>query len=260
MNTNQKKYTAFMESVCKEFNCPEMLPALNAGFKAFCESTMVDLPGVKTKLTRTMFGKPYTKSTGEDHWTSPTGVPAAVEQVNDLASALRAEGITPINVDAEHNSVTCKTNNGFEVKITFEPYERMTVSVSNPALKYDLEQNRALFKNGKFTEDSDDALDFAKSWLKEIEDMANELDFPIAYHYGHDDVCIGKWHTIPLELRKYIPDAIRAAGDERREEAKAQNIETFEDRMRRHGNVVEPWDRADEPRTRAQYLADNPDD
>ena len=38
MNTNQKKYTAFMESVCKEFNCPEMIPALNAGFKAFCES------------------------------------------------------------------------------------------------------------------------------------------------------------------------------------------------------------------------------
>ena len=39
MNTNQKKYTAFMESVCKEFNCPEMLPALNAGFKAFCEAS-----------------------------------------------------------------------------------------------------------------------------------------------------------------------------------------------------------------------------
>ena len=38
MNTNQKKYTAFMESVCKEFNHPEMLPALNAGFKAFCEA------------------------------------------------------------------------------------------------------------------------------------------------------------------------------------------------------------------------------
>ena len=28
-----------MESVCKEFNCPEMLPALNAGFKAFCEAS-----------------------------------------------------------------------------------------------------------------------------------------------------------------------------------------------------------------------------
>ena len=38
MNTNQKKYTAFMESVCKEFNCPEAIPALNAGFKAFCEA------------------------------------------------------------------------------------------------------------------------------------------------------------------------------------------------------------------------------
>lgn len=39
MTKNQQKYTAFMESVCKEFNCPEMLPALNAGFKAFCEAT-----------------------------------------------------------------------------------------------------------------------------------------------------------------------------------------------------------------------------
>ena len=38
MNTNQKKYTAFMESVCKEFNCPEMLPVLKDGFKAFCEA------------------------------------------------------------------------------------------------------------------------------------------------------------------------------------------------------------------------------
>ena len=38
MNTRQKKYTAFMESVCKEFNCPEMLPVLKDGFKAFCEA------------------------------------------------------------------------------------------------------------------------------------------------------------------------------------------------------------------------------
>ena len=42
MNTKQKKYTAFMESVCKEFNCPEMFPALNAGFKAFCEAYDID--------------------------------------------------------------------------------------------------------------------------------------------------------------------------------------------------------------------------
>lgn len=39
MTKNQQKYTAFMESVCKEFNCPEMLPVLNAGFKAFCEAS-----------------------------------------------------------------------------------------------------------------------------------------------------------------------------------------------------------------------------
>jgi hypothetical protein len=37
MNTNQKKYTAFMESVCKEFNCHEAFPALKEGFEAFCQ-------------------------------------------------------------------------------------------------------------------------------------------------------------------------------------------------------------------------------
>lgn len=38
MNTNQKKYTAFMESVCKEFNCLNALPALQKGFEALCEA------------------------------------------------------------------------------------------------------------------------------------------------------------------------------------------------------------------------------
>ena len=38
MNKNQQKYTAFMESVCKQFDHPEMLPALKEGFKAFCEA------------------------------------------------------------------------------------------------------------------------------------------------------------------------------------------------------------------------------
>ena len=38
MNKNQQKYTAFMESVCKEFNRAEMLPALKEGFRAFCEA------------------------------------------------------------------------------------------------------------------------------------------------------------------------------------------------------------------------------
>ena len=39
MNTYQKSYTAFMESVCNKFNCPDALPALKEGFKAFCETT-----------------------------------------------------------------------------------------------------------------------------------------------------------------------------------------------------------------------------
>lgn len=38
MNTYQKSYTAFMESVCDKFNCPDALPALKEGFKAFCET------------------------------------------------------------------------------------------------------------------------------------------------------------------------------------------------------------------------------
>ena len=39
MNYNQKKiYTAFMESVCKEFKCMPALPALKEGFRALCES------------------------------------------------------------------------------------------------------------------------------------------------------------------------------------------------------------------------------
>lgn len=42
MNIYQKEYTAFMESVCKQFNCCEALPALKEGFKALCESTYVD--------------------------------------------------------------------------------------------------------------------------------------------------------------------------------------------------------------------------
>ena len=38
MNKQQKTYTAFIESVCNKFNCPEMAPALKEGFKSFCEA------------------------------------------------------------------------------------------------------------------------------------------------------------------------------------------------------------------------------
>lgn len=42
MNTYQKSYTAFMESVCKQFNCTDALPALKEGFEALCEATNPD--------------------------------------------------------------------------------------------------------------------------------------------------------------------------------------------------------------------------
>lgn len=38
MNTNQKEYMIFMESVCKALNCREALPPLKEGFKALCEA------------------------------------------------------------------------------------------------------------------------------------------------------------------------------------------------------------------------------
>ena len=38
MNKQQKTYTAFIESICKKFNRPEMAPALEEGFRAFCEA------------------------------------------------------------------------------------------------------------------------------------------------------------------------------------------------------------------------------
>lgn len=39
MDYPQKKiYTAFMESVCTQFNCMNAFPALNEGFSALCEA------------------------------------------------------------------------------------------------------------------------------------------------------------------------------------------------------------------------------
>ena len=39
MNKQQKTYSAFIESICNKFNCPEMAPALKEGFQAFCEAS-----------------------------------------------------------------------------------------------------------------------------------------------------------------------------------------------------------------------------
>lgn len=38
MNKQQKTYSAFIESICNKFNCPEMTPALKEGFQAYCEA------------------------------------------------------------------------------------------------------------------------------------------------------------------------------------------------------------------------------
>lgn len=46
MDYRQKKiYTAFMESVCNEFNCMQALPALKEGFRALCEAVGGDNKG-----------------------------------------------------------------------------------------------------------------------------------------------------------------------------------------------------------------------
>lgn len=46
-----------MENVCKEFNCPEMLPALNAGFKAFCEAYTSPVASHYSRLSNYKFSK-----------------------------------------------------------------------------------------------------------------------------------------------------------------------------------------------------------
>ena len=45
MTNSQKKYTAFLESVCNKFSCPEAIPALKEGFRAFCEAAFCEGTG-----------------------------------------------------------------------------------------------------------------------------------------------------------------------------------------------------------------------
>ncbi len=82
MNTNQQKYTAFMESVCKEFNCPEMLPALTAGFKAFCEAVDTDVTGALNYVTNEL-----NRALPSDMCINPSGSP----NPNTLEVALKGE-------------------------------------------------------------------------------------------------------------------------------------------------------------------------
>lgn len=183
MNKNQHKYTAFMESVCKEFNCPEMLPALNAGFKAFCEATVADLP---TTLTRTVNGGTYQKHGGEDTWFSENGDTFGTDQVQRIHDNLQASGIQVKSTNPVKNSITCLTNNGFEVVFTIDPSKKLIVRVKDGLLATELEDRRKLFTNGKYIEDLEwkvpsskgdgsfqtkvrDPLNIIKTWLRDID-------------------------------------------------------------------------------------------
>ena len=42
MNDMQKRYEAFMESICTKYKCEDALPALREGFGALCESSWLD--------------------------------------------------------------------------------------------------------------------------------------------------------------------------------------------------------------------------
>ena len=55
MNTYQKSYTAFMESVCKQFNCTDALPTLKEGFEALCEATTSDWENQMREFYREKF-------------------------------------------------------------------------------------------------------------------------------------------------------------------------------------------------------------
>ena len=54
MNTYQKSYTAFMESVCKQFNCTDALPTLKEGFETLCEATTSDWENQMREYDRQM--------------------------------------------------------------------------------------------------------------------------------------------------------------------------------------------------------------
>lgn len=103
MNTNQKKYTAFMESVCKEFNCPEMLPALNAGFKAFCEAAETGVTGALNYVTSALKNAlPADMSINPVGSPSPNTLEVAAMKGDRYGQALGFIEVHPENVVVYH--------------------------------------------------------------------------------------------------------------------------------------------------------------
>lgn len=80
MNTYQKSYAAFMESVCNQFNCRKALPALKEGFKAFCEATVqLGEPGVQSEFLNKVGTNIFEALTS-------VGIVADDDQVSELIS------------------------------------------------------------------------------------------------------------------------------------------------------------------------------
>lgn len=97
MNTYQKSYTAFMESVCNKFNCREAFPTLKEGFKAFCEASSIKSNDNKMGYA---FRKDRFENTG---WVScvdedkPIPYREFVEFHDRMMSAPDAGQITPVH-------------------------------------------------------------------------------------------------------------------------------------------------------------------
>ena len=108
MNANQKKYTAFMESVCKQFNHPEMLPALNAGFKAFCEASVTE--GIE-RLRKKKTGHYFTRNDTTGH----------TELYDTVLKALQSKYEVVESEDCEPNSNRFASGVSVSVLLDNEP-------------------------------------------------------------------------------------------------------------------------------------------
>ena len=100
MNTIQKSYAAFMESVCNQFNCREAFPPLLKGLEVLCEAN--DADGRHSKINRYIIPASVVEQTNKmitanrwnlepvegeiyvDVWNSPETVTEVVGYATDL--------------------------------------------------------------------------------------------------------------------------------------------------------------------------------
>ena len=100
MNTIQKSYAAFMESVCNQFNCREAFPPLLKGLEVLCEANDADgrhsninrfiIPASVVEQTNKMITanrwnlEPVEGKIYVDMWNSPETVTEVVGYATDL--------------------------------------------------------------------------------------------------------------------------------------------------------------------------------